>query len=230
MLHLLLIDDDTQLTALLAEYLQRDGFHITIANNGAAGLEHCRQQMFNLVILDVMMPQLDGISVLKQLRRFSNIPVIMLTARGEGPDKVIGLELGADDYIAKPCLPRELSARIKAILRRVQHNTSQTELQLGALRIKPVNRSVLLQLDNIELTGAEFSILYLLAQHAGYIISKADLSQQALGKPLGSYDRSIDVHISHIRQKLGKPPAGQQWITAVRGKGYQFTYPFGTGA
>lgn len=230
MLHILLIDDDVQLTALLAEYLQKDGFNVTCANNGAAGLACCQKQAVDLVILDVMMPQLDGISVLKQLRRDSNIPVIMLTARGEDLDKVIGLELGADDYIAKPCLPRELSARIKAILRRVQQNSNQTELQLGALRIKPVNRSVSLQQHNIELTGAEFSILYLLAQHAGHVISKVELSQQALGKPLGSYDRSIDVHISHIRQKLGKPPPGQQWITSVRGKGYQFTYPFGGGA
>ncbi|MGP9801744.1 response regulator [Rheinheimera sp. NSM] len=230
MLHILLIDDDVQLTALLAEYLQKDGFKVTSANNGAVGLEFCQQQMVDLVILDVMMPQLDGISVLKQLRRDSNIPVIMLTARGEDLDKVIGLELGADDYIAKPCLPRELSARIKAILRRVQQNNSQTELQLGALRIKPVNRSVSLQQHNIELTGAEFSILYILAQNAGNIVSKIELSQQALGKPLGSYDRNIDVHISHIRQKLGKPPQGQQWITSVRGKGYQFTYPFGGGA
>ncbi|MDP2716156.1 response regulator transcription factor [Rheinheimera sp.] len=230
MLHILLIDDDVQLTALLAEYLQKDGFNVSSANNGAAGLECCQKQAVDLVILDVMMPQLDGISVLKQLRRDSNIPVIMLTARGEDLDKVIGLELGADDYIAKPCLPRELSARIKAILRRVQQSRNQTELQLGALCIKPVNRSVSLQQHNIELTGAEFSILYLLAQHAGHVISKAELSQQALGKPLGSYDRSIDVHISHIRQKLGKPPAGQQWVTSVRGKGYQFTYPFGGGA
>ena len=230
MIRLLLIDDDITLTTLLAEYLQKDGFHLTVINDGITGLRSCQQQQFDLIILDVMMPQLDGISVLKQLRHFSNVPVIMLTARGEDLDKVIGLELGADDYIAKPCLPRELSARIKAILRRVQQNNSQTELKLGALHIKPVNRSVSLHQQIIELTGAEFNILYLLTQYAGTIVSKAELSQQALGKPLGSYDRNIDVHISHIRQKLGKPPAGQQWITSVRGKGYQFTYPFGGGA
>ncbi|HEY9042822.1 MAG TPA: response regulator transcription factor, partial [Rheinheimera sp.] len=132
--------------------------------------------------------------------------------------------LGADDYVAKPCLPRELTARIKAILRRVQHQQQYTELQCGELNIRSSSRTVYLHQQKIALTGAEFSILYLLAQKAGQVISKAELSEQALGKPLCSFDRSIDVHISHIRQKLGPRSEGQQWITAVRGKGYQFIY------
>ena len=225
MTRLLLIDDDVQLTSLLAEYLKRDGFDVTVHNNSIAGLDCLRQGSFDLLILDIMMPVMDGVTLLRELRQSNNVPVIMLTARGDGLDKVVGLELGADDYIAKPCLPRELTARIRAILRRAQHQQQQnSELTYGELTIRSSNRSVYLQRKKIDLTGAEFSILYLLAQKAGMIITKAELSEQALGKPLSSFDRSIDVHISHIRQKLGPPPNGQQWITAIRGKGYQFIY------
>lgn len=218
MTHLLLIDDDQALSNLLAEYLRNDGFAVTTAATGAAALTLCRQQQFDLLILDVMMPVMDGIAVLTQLRRFSSVPVIMLTARGEGMDKVIGLELGADDYVAKPCLPRELVARVKAILRRTAQS-NQHSLQFGALSINPASRSASIDQQKLSMTGAEFSLLYLLAQRAGQIISKTELSEQALGKPLGPYDRSIDVHICHIRQKLGST----HWISAIRGKGYQFT-------
>lgn len=224
MSRLLLIDDDVALTSLLAEYLQKDGFEVTVQNQAIAGLACFRQRTFDLLILDIMMPALDGVTLLKQIRQSSNVPVIMLTARGDDLDKVVGLELGADDYLAKPCLPRELSARIRAILRRVQQHQQHTELHCGALTIRSASRSVYLAQQQIELTGAEFSLLYLLAQKAGQVISKAELSEKALGKPLSNFDRSIDVHISHIRQKLGKPPTGQQWITAIRGKGYQFIY------
>lgn len=224
MTRLLLIDDDVQLTGLLAEYLKKDGFDVTVHNSAMTGLACLRQNSFDLLILDVMMPLMDGITLLREIRHSNGIPVIMLTARGDDLDKVVGLELGADDYVAKPCLPRELTARIKAILRRVQHQQQYTELQCGELNIRSSSRTVYLQKQKIELTGAEFSILYLLAQKAGQIISKAELSEQALGKPLSSFDRSIDVHISHIRQKLGPRPEGRQWITAVRGKGYQFIY------
>ncbi|MDP5138445.1 response regulator transcription factor [Rheinheimera baltica] len=224
---LLLIDDDIQLTSLLAEYLQKDGFDVTSYNDGFAGLSCLQQQQFDLLILDIMMPTLDGISLLKRLRQTNNMPVIMLTARGDEFDRVVGLELGADDYLAKPCLPRELTARIRAILRRVQQPSKPQQhsaLQYGALMINTVNRSVYVDQKLVELTGAEFNVLYLLTQNAGQILSKAALSEQALGRALSSFDRSIDVHISHIRQKLGKLPNGQYWITAVRGKGYQFTY------
>lgn len=222
MIRLLLIDDDVALTTLLAEYLQKDGFHLTVVNDGITGLRRCQQQQFDLIILDVMMPQLDGISVLKQLRQFSHTPVIMLTARGEGLDKVLGLELGADDYLAKPCLPRELSARIKAILRRSRQQLQHHTLTNGDLSVQPASRQVLCGKREITLTGTEFNILYLLVSCSGTILSKAEISQQALGRTLGAYDRSIDVHISHIRQKLGPHPQAMQWITAVRGKGYQF--------
>lgn len=222
MIRLLLIDDDVTLTTLLAEYLQKDGFHLTVVNDGITGLRRSQQQPFDLIILDIMMPQLDGISVLKQLRQFSQTPVIMLTARGEELDKVLGLELGADDYMAKPCLPRELSARIKAILRRSTQQRQPNILTSGDLSVQTSNRQVLCGQREIALTGTEFNILYLLVSCSGSILSKAEISQQALGRSLGAYDRSIDVHISHIRQKLGSHPLGLQWITVVRGKGYQF--------
>lgn len=222
MIRLLLIDDDATLTTLLAEYLQKDGFHLSVVNDGIAGLRRCQQQQFDLIILDVMMPLLDGITVLKQLRQFSQTPVIMLTARGEELDKVLGLELGADDYMAKPCLPRELSARIKAILRRSRQQLQHNVLTSGDLSVQTASRQVMCGQREIVLTGTEFNILYLLVSCSGSLLSKAEISQQALGRSLGAYDRSIDVHISHIRQKLGPHPQGLQWITAVRGKGYQF--------
>lgn len=223
MAHLLLIDDDSALTSMLATYLQREGFSITIANDGHTGLKLALTQGFDLVVLDVMMPGMDGVAVLQKLRQVSDRPVLMLTARGDDIDKVIGLELGADDYVAKPCLPRELVARIRAILRRMQlQQQSDLRLQEGPLLLTPASRSAMFNGVALELTGAEFSLLWLLVSQAGRIVSKADLSQQGLGKTLTQYDRSIDVHISNIRQKLGKRSDGQHWIEAVRGKGYQW--------
>jgi DNA-binding response OmpR family regulator len=220
---LLLIDDDKELTTMLATYLQREGFQLNVANDGLTGLQLALAQQYDLLVLDVMMPQLDGISLLKRLRQVSDKPVLMLTARGDDIDRVVGLELGADDYVPKPCLPRELVARIRAILRRVQLQ-QQPDLQLheGPLLLTPANRSASVYGRALELTGAEFSLLWLLVSQAGRIVSKADLSAQGLGKTLSQYDRSIDVHISNIRAKLGPRPDQQPWIEAVRGKGYQW--------
>lgn len=221
--HLLLIDDDSALTGMLATYLQREGFTLAVANDGESGLNLAVNHGFDLIVLDVMMPGIDGITVLKKLRQVSDKPVLMLTARGDDIDKVIGLELGADDYVAKPCLPRELVARIRAILRRMQlQQQPDLRLQDGPLLMIPANRSASLAGQALDLTGAEFSLLWLLVSQAGRIVTKADLSQQGLGKTLTQYDRSIDVHISNIRQKLGKRDDGQHWIEAVRGKGYQW--------
>lgn len=223
MTHLLLIDDDKQMTTMLATYLEREGFRVSVVNDGLQGLQVALLQQYDLLVLDVMMPHLDGISVLKRLRQVSEKPVLMLTARGDDIDRVLGLELGADDYVPKPCLPRELVARIRAILRRVQmQQTPDLELREGPLLLKPANRQASLSGRALELTGAEFSLLWLLVNHAGRIVSKADLSSQGLGKTLTQYDRSIDVHISNIRQKLGPRPEGGAWIEAVRGKGYQW--------
>lgn len=223
MTHLLLIDDDKQLTAMLATYLEREGFEVTVVNDGQQGLNVALQQHYDLLVLDVMMPLLDGVTILKRLRQVSDKPVLMLTARGDDIDRVLGLELGADDYVPKPCLPRELVARIRAILRRVQmQQTPDLELREGPLVLTPANRHASCDGRELALTGAEFSLLWLLVSQAGRIVSKADLSSQGLGKTLTQYDRSIDVHISNIRQKLGPRPDGGAWIEAVRGKGYQW--------
>lgn len=223
MTHLLLIDDDKQLTAMLATYLEREGFEVTVVNDGQQGLNVALQQHYDLLVLDVMMPLLDGVTILKRLRQVSDKPVLMLTARGDDIDRVLGLELGADDYVPKPCLPRELVARIRAILRRVQmQQTPDLELREGSLVLTPANRHASCDGRELALTGAEFSLLWLLVSQAGRIVSKADLSSQGLGKTLTQYDRSIDVHISNIRQKLGARPDGGAWIEAVRGKGYQW--------
>lgn len=223
MAHLLLIDDDKQLTSMLATYLERESFQVTVCNDGHSGLQLALMQQFDLLVLDVMMPHLDGISVLKRLRQVSEKPVLMLTARGDDIDRVLGLELGADDYVPKPCLPRELVARIRAILRRVQmQQTPDLELREGPLLMTPANRHASCDGRVLDLTGAEFSLLWILVSQAGRIVSKADLSLQGLGKNLTQYDRSIDVHISNIRQKLGNRQDGGNWIEAVRGKGYQW--------
>lgn len=223
MAHLLIIDDDSALTSMLATYLQREGFSVTVANDSSSGLRLALTHGYDLLVLDVMMPGMDGITVLKKLRQVSDKPVLMLTARGDDIDKVIGLELGADDYVAKPCLPRELVARIRAILRRMQlQQQPDLRLEEGPLLLTPSSRSALLNGIALDLTGAEFSLLWLLVSQAGRIVTKADLSHQGLGKTLSQYDRSIDVHISNIRQKLGKRSDGQHWIQAVRGKGYQW--------
>jgi len=221
--HILLVDDDKELTDMLGTYLQREGFFVQVANDSSLGLRQATLPQIELVVLDVMMPGLDGISLLKQIRQVSQVPVLMLTAKGDDIDKVLGLELGADDYVAKPCLPRELMARIRAILRRMQQQQSAelVELTVGALVLDSGNRQARLGEQVLILTGAEFSVLWCLAAQVGKVVSKAELSQAALGKTLTQYDRSLDVHISNIRQKLGKRADDQNWISAVRGKGYQ---------
>lgn len=224
---LLLIDDDQELTSMLSTYLQREGFVVQVANDSQQGLRKAVAGHYELLVLDVMMPGLDGISLLRQIRQHSKVPVIMLTAKGDDIDKVLGLELGADDYVAKPCLPRELVARIRAILRRVQQQQDEpTEVRVGPLTLEPGSRKAWVNGQQIQLTGAEFSVLWVLACQAGRLVSKAELSLQALGKTLTQYDRSLDVHISNIRQKLGKREDQQAWIEAVRGKGYQLMHRY----
>ena len=224
---LLLIDDDQELTSMLSTYLQREGFVVQVANNSQLGLRQAISGQYELLVLDVMMPGLDGISLLRQIRQHSTVPVIMLTAKGDDIDKVLGLELGADDYVAKPCLPRELVARIRAILRRVQQQQDEhTEVKVGPFTLDPGSRQAWVHCQPIQLTGAEFSVLWVLACQAGRLVSKAELSLQALGKTLTQYDRSLDVHISNIRQKLGKRQDEQAWIEAVRGKGYQLIHRY----
>ena len=219
---ILIADDDRALCSLLAEYLQREGFDVDLAHDGEAALArlHNAAQRPDLLILDVMMPGRDGLETLRELRMKYRLPVIMLSARGEPVDRVVGLELGADDYLAKPCLPRELLARIRAQLRRNAPGVTAGELQLGVLQLLPGERRALVEERELSLTGAEFQLLLALAQHAGELVDKATLTRLALGRELERYDRSIDVHVSRLRHKLAEASTQAPRIDAVRGAGY----------
>ncbi|MBV8660132.1 MAG: response regulator transcription factor [Burkholderiales bacterium] len=226
MTKVLLVDDDVELSGMMREYLERDGFEVDLVHDGESGVERALSGDYALAVLDVMMPRLNGIEALRKIRMESRLPVLMLTARGDGMDRVIGLELGADDYVPKPCTARELSARIRAILRRVRgESVADTELRTviaGPLVVWPEQRRAQWQGERLDLTSAEFNLLEVLVRNAGKLVSKQDLSEQALGRPLARYDRSIDVHVSSIRHKLGALPDGRSWIQTVRGMGYQF--------
>jgi two-component system, OmpR family, response regulator len=220
----LLIDDDVELVQMLKEYIEQEDFDVQAAHDGVAGVQMILRQPFDIVVLDVMMPRLNGIETLKAIRQHSNIPVIMLTAKGDNTDRIVGLELGADDYVPKPSSPRELVARIRAILRRVQPletANASTKITVGALCIWPAQRLVEWGSQPVMLTSSEYSLLEVLAKNAGQIVSKQDLSQQALGRPLVRFDRSIDVHLSSIRHKLGLLPDGRHCIQTVFRSGYQ---------
>lgn len=219
---LLLTDDDIELAGMLKEYLQQEGFDVTVAHDGVTAEQYVLAGHFDLMILDVMMPVQDGIQTLKNIRTNSSIPVIMLTAKGDNNDKITGLELGADDYVAKPCTPRELVARVRAILRRIQSNTSRVHvITVGDLKVWSSQRRAEWQDHVLELTSTEFNLLEILARHAGAVVSKEELSLQALGRPLAKFDRSIDVHLSSIRQKIAQYSDNPNVIQTVYRMGYQ---------
>jgi two-component system response regulator CpxR len=218
---LLLIDDDTELCALLTEFLAREGFAVSVEHDGALGLERALNGNFALVVLDLMLPSIDGFALLKQLRTRSRVPVLMLTARGEDIDRIVGLELGADDYLAKPFNPRELVARIRAILRRAQ-STSKGRLEVNGVTIDPGARTVTREGNQIEMTTLEFDILEALMRSAGRVVSRDALMESMYNRKSTPFDRSIDMHVSHLRKKL---ETGQTLIKTVRGVGYQFCRP-----
>lgn len=222
---LLLVDDDVELAEMLREYLLHDGFDVSLAHDGESGARAALSGRYDLAILDVMMPGMNGVDVLARIRASGELPVIMLTARGDDVDRIIGLELGADDYVPKPCTPRELAARVRAVLRRFQARSldvAQAGLIVsGMLKLWPERRQAEWNAMPLELTSTEFNLLLTLARNAGKPVHKNELSMQALGRPLARFDRSIDVHMSSIRQKLGPRPDGQTWIHTVRGIGYQ---------
>lgn len=225
MARVLLIDDDVELTGLLREYLERDGFEVAAVHDGQSGAQAALSGSHDIVVLDVMLPRLNGIETLRRIRERSRVPVLMLTARGDDVDRIVGLELGADDYVPKPCTPRELVARVRAILRRTQapeRSAAAVPLTVGALTLAPQSRTAAWQGQPLPLTSAEFNLLEVLARSAGRVVSRAELSEQGLGRPLARFDRSIDVHLSSIRQKLGPRADGQPWIRTLRGVGYQF--------
>jgi DNA-binding response OmpR family regulator len=221
--NILLIDDDAALCELLTEYLVGEGFSVESAHTGPQGIERALSMQWDAVVLDVMLPGMNGFDVLKQLQAQGIGPVLMLTARGEDTDTVLGLELGADDYVAKPCSPRVLVARLRNLLRRKgEAPVSGTQRRIGDLCLDKANRKVMIEERAVELTGAEFNLLVLLLEHAGELVSKELLAKQGLGRALQAYDRRIETHMAQIRKKLGPMPDGSPRIKTVRGAGYQY--------
>lgn len=219
---LLLVDDDNELTELLSEYLSSYDISCDIAENGKIALEKLGTQQYDLVVLDIMMPKIDGITVLKQLPAITDTPVIMLTAKDSDIDRIIGLELGADDYIGKPCNPRELLARINAVIKRTQSSSvSQETLPDSVFQLDTSQRTCHIGQLEIPLTATEFDLFYTLLKRKGEVVDKSDLSIQVLQRELQPFDRSIDVHISRLRKKLSVHH--QDVIKSIRGKGYQLT-------
>ena len=218
----LLIDDDSRLAALVSEYLGEAGYRVAVAASGAAGLERLRRDEFDAAILDLMLPDMDGLEVCRQLRLRSAVPVLMLTARGDAADRIVGLETGADDYLPKPFEPRELLARLRAILRRGRTAPSAALLRFGRLEI---DRDALeARVDGAvrSLTSYQFSLLVALAENAGRVLSRDALMDLVKGEPLEAFDRSIDVHVSRIRQAIEDDPKKPRRIVTVRGAGYVF--------
>ena len=228
MVSVLLIDDDAELSKLLEEYLQSEQLHLEAAHDGASGLQKALSNQYAVVILDVMLPGISGLDVLKQLRQKSSVPVLMLTARGSELDRILGLELGADDYLPKPFNPRELVARLRAILRRTTGAGLASPAQpvhVADVELHPESRSVVCGGRPVTLTGAEFDLLYTFLRNPGKIISREDLTQAALGRPMSPMDRSIDVHVSNLRRKLGSYNDDHERIKAIRGSGYVYLMP-----
>lgn len=219
---ILIADDDTELCDLLREYLAQEGFDVRLAHDGGQALQESRVPGLDVMVLDIMMPGMSGIEVLKALRSESALPVIMLTARGDDLDRILGLELGADDYLPKPCNPRELAARIRAVLRRSGGGVVPGVLAVEDLELNQGSRELLRRGERVELTSTELSVLQALLQRPGEVISKRDLYLAALGREPVRYDRSIDMHVSNLRRKLGPSASGEARIETVRGIGYQY--------
>jgi DNA-binding response OmpR family regulator len=220
----LLIDDDVELCSMLGDYLGRHGFRITAIHRGDTGLNAAKEKPWALVLLDVMLPGMDGFEVLKQLRGASPVRVLLLTARGDDVDRIVGLEIGADDYLAKPFNPRELLARMRAILRRsgaTEFPGTSAILRVDDLELDPGARTVLTKGKSIELTDVEFSLLEALMRSPGKVVSREELAAHALGRSLNAFDRSLDMHVSRLRRKLDEVSSSGDRIKTIRGAGYQ---------
>jgi two-component system response regulator CpxR len=227
--NILIIDDDTDLCELLRDYLSPEGFVVEAVHSGAEGVDRAISGQYSLIVLDVMLPGINGFEVLRRIRAASRVPVLMLTARDEDVDRIVGLEIGADDYLPKPFNPRELVARIRAVLRRAESGLqTQTQADPGKLIVGDIElvtgtRTVLRSDKKMELTSVEFAILETLLRLAGQVVSRDDLLKQALGRNLSAYDRSIDVHVSSLRKKLGQRTDESERIMTVRNIGYQYS-------
>jgi two-component system phosphate regulon response regulator OmpR len=219
---ILLIEDDARLAEMVSEYLGESGFRVSVAGSGRAGLERLAREPFDALVLDLMLPDMDGLEVCRELRARSDTPVLMLTARGDAADRIVGLELGADDYLPKPFQPRELLARLRAILRRGRSKGAAPLLRFGRLEIDRDSRAVRLDGEERALTGYQFALLVALAENAGRVLSRETLMDLVKGEPLEAFDRSIDVHVSRIRAVIEDDPRKPRRIVTVRGAGYVF--------
>ncbi len=218
-MRILIVDDDDELSGMLSELLVREGYRVDTQNDGRRGLAAALNGGYDLLVLDVMLPGIDGFEILKRIRRESRIPIMMLTARGEDEDRIVGLELGADDYLPKPFNTRELVARVKAIMRRLEERNPGGKLEVNGITIDPGTRDVLRDGTPVEVTTFEFDILETLMRSAGRVVSRDQLMEELYGRKATPFDRSVDMHISHLRRKLeGEKPL----IKTVRGVGYQF--------
>ncbi|AGP32598.1 response regulator transcription factor [Sorangium cellulosum] len=230
---ILVIDDDAELCELLAELLGQEGYAVESARDAISGLARAQEKPFTLVVLDVMLPGLNGFEVLTRLRQSSRVPVLMLTARGEDVDRIVGLEMGADDYLPKPFNPRELVARVRALHRRASHvghagaaaagpgaAEAQSVLTVDDLEVFPAARRVRVRGEEVRLTTAEYDLLEVLVRQAGTVVSREDLARRVLGRRLAAYDRGIDMHVSNLRRKIGPGPSGGERIKTVRNAGY----------
>jgi two-component system, OmpR family, response regulator CpxR len=229
MKRLLIIDDDVELCDLVSEYLSSEGFTVDCIYNGPDAVEKILASPYELVILDVMIPGMNGFEILRRVRSRSRLPVLMLTARGDEVDRIVGLEIGADDYLPKPFNPRELVARIRAILRRskgeeaeASARTEPAKLKIDDLELDAGARMLRQKSTPIELTSVEFNLLEVMMQMTGKVISREQLAKAGMGRELGIFDRSIDMHVSNLRRKLGPSPHGRERIKSIRGVGYIF--------
>ena len=222
---ILLVDDDQELCELLARYLQREGIDVDQVHKGPDGLRQALTQPYDAMVLDVMMPGMTGLEVLTELRKKSQLPVVMLTAKGDGMDRTVGLEIGADDYLPKPCNPRELIARLRAVLRRSQPEpvTKNADvIRIDELEINHSQHHVLKNNEPLELTVTEYNILNTLVSHLGNVVEKNQLAEEAMSRSLTLFDRSLDMHLSNLRKKLGVHDDGQTRIKTIRGVGYMY--------
>jgi DNA-binding response OmpR family regulator len=224
----LVVDDEPKIVELVKLYLEREGYRVIVASDGRSALEIARREQPALVVLDLMLPELDGIEVCRQLRRESKVGIVMLTARSEDVDKLIGLELGADDYITKPFSPREVVARVRAVLRRMGDDwMGEQPLTFGSLTIDPARHEVTLGESPVELTRTEFRLLEAMARNAGRVLTRMQLLDKVQGEAFEGYERTIDAHIKNLRQKIEEDPQKPRYILTVYGVGYKFSDQMG---
>jgi two-component system response regulator CpxR len=226
---ILIVDDDVELCDLVAEFLRPEGFDIEAVHDGQQGLARAVSGEHVLIVLDVMLPVINGLDVLRRLRAQTQVPVIILTARGDDVDRIVGLEIGADDYLPKPFNPRELLARIRAILRRSYQGSTDSgtgqKITIGEVTLDPASRTVRRAGEPVELTSVEFSLLEILMRAAGHVVTREQIASDVLGRKFMAYDRSIDMHVSKVRRKLGPQPDGDERIKTIRGVGYIYARP-----